>query len=243
MKYMGSKARHAKYMLPIILAGRRPDQWYVEPFVGGANMIDKVRGPRIGSDVNPYLPALYSALQRGWVPPHEVSEELYNAVKSKPGDYAPEFVAFLGFACSYAAKWFGGWCRGAAADGTARDYIREGRNNVLKQVPALMGIRFVCASYDRLDIPARSIIYCDPPYAGTTKYRTDFDHAAFWVWCDRKVDEGHTVFVSEYSAPAHWECVWSREIASSLDANTGGKRGVERLFTRWTSGPILEGLI
>ncbi len=49
MKYMGSKARYAKSILPIILASRQPDQWYVEPFVGGANVIDKVSGPRIGA--------------------------------------------------------------------------------------------------------------------------------------------------------------------------------------------------
>jgi len=44
MKYMGSKNRIAKHLLPIMLAERKPDQWWVEPFVGGANMIDKVEG-------------------------------------------------------------------------------------------------------------------------------------------------------------------------------------------------------
>ena len=38
MKYMGSKNRIAKYILPIILKDRKEGQWYVEPFVGGANM-------------------------------------------------------------------------------------------------------------------------------------------------------------------------------------------------------------
>ena len=55
MKYQGSKARIAKYILPIILENRKPDQWYVEPFVGGANTIDKVEGLRIGSDFNRHL--------------------------------------------------------------------------------------------------------------------------------------------------------------------------------------------
>ena len=69
MKYMGSKARHAKELLPIILAGRTEGQWYVEPFVGGANMIDKVDGNRIGADINEYLIEFLSALQKGCVPP------------------------------------------------------------------------------------------------------------------------------------------------------------------------------
>jgi DNA adenine methylase len=51
MKYMGSKNRIAKYILPIMLAERKPDQWWVEPFVGGGNMIDKVDGNRIGAAI------------------------------------------------------------------------------------------------------------------------------------------------------------------------------------------------
>ena len=54
MKYMGSKNRIAKYILPIMLAKRGSNQYWVEPFVGGANMIDKVSGKRIGSDSNFY---------------------------------------------------------------------------------------------------------------------------------------------------------------------------------------------
>lgn len=46
---MGSKRRIAKDILPIILENRTPEQFYVEPFVGGANMIDKVQGKRIGA--------------------------------------------------------------------------------------------------------------------------------------------------------------------------------------------------
>ena len=55
MKYMGSKNRIAKYILPIMLAAREDKQAWVEPFVGGGNMIDKVDGRRIGADMNPYL--------------------------------------------------------------------------------------------------------------------------------------------------------------------------------------------
>ena len=239
MKYMGSKRKYAKYILPIVLAGRKPGQWYVEPFVGGANMIDKVDGNRIGADINGYLPALYTALQKGWTPPETVTEEIYNAVKANPQIYPPELVAFLGFACSYAAKWFGGWCRGFDNAGFPRDYIREGRDNVLAQAPKLAGIVFKHSGYFELDIPENSIIYCDPPYCGTTKYKAAFDHWGFWNWCDEKVLHGHTVFVSEYSAPAGWRCVWEKEVFSSLDKNTGGKRGTERLFTKG----LLDGLL
>lgn len=49
MKYVGSKNRYAKYILPIILANRG-DSVYVEPFAGGMNLIDKVSGRRIAND-------------------------------------------------------------------------------------------------------------------------------------------------------------------------------------------------
>ena len=38
MKYMGSKARIAKHILPMILKNRKEGQCYVEPFVGAANI-------------------------------------------------------------------------------------------------------------------------------------------------------------------------------------------------------------
>jgi DNA adenine methylase len=239
MKYMGSKARYAKCILPIVLKNRKSGQWYVEPFVGGANMIDKVDGLRLGADVDPYLISMYRALQRGWLPPSELSEAEYAAIKIGPDNYPAELVAFVGFACSYAAKWFGGWCRGVDAAGFPRDYIGEAYRNVRGQASRLRGIEFRHCGYSELPIPADSIIYCDPPYAGTTKYRTDFEHCAFWGWCDTKVGEGHDVFVSEYSAPSHWRCVWEKEVFNSLDKNTGGKRGTERLFTR----SLLDGLV
>ena len=76
MKYMGSKNRIAKHILPIILKDRKPDQWYVEPFVGGANMIDKVEGNRVGGEINEYIAAMWIALESGWVPRNDYTKEV-----------------------------------------------------------------------------------------------------------------------------------------------------------------------
>ena len=82
-----------------------------------------------------------------------------------------------------------------------------------------------------LEIPDNSIIYCDPPYKNTTAYKTNsFDHDKFWQWVRNKTNDGHTVFVSEYTAPNDFECVWQKEIVSSLTKNTGSKIGIEKLF-------------
>ena len=56
MKYMGSKNRIAKHLLPIMLAEAEKHgitKW-VEPFVGGGGMIDKVPDSfeRVGYDLN-----------------------------------------------------------------------------------------------------------------------------------------------------------------------------------------------
>ena len=99
----------------------------------------------------------------------------------------------------------------------------------MKQAPTLAGVKFIAAPFDRLKIPPRSLIYCDPPYAGTTDYKTKFDHSVFWQWCREKVKEGHTVFVSEYNAPADFVCVWSKNITKNL--HTGpGRKTTEKLF-------------
>ena len=41
---------------------------------------------------------------------------------------------------------------------------------------------------------------------------------------------GHTVFVSEYSAPAGFTCVFEKSLTSSLTKDTGSKTGLEKLF-------------
>lgn len=229
MKYMGSKARHAKELLPIILANRGPGQWYVEPFVGGANMIDKVDGNRLGADSNSDLIVLLKAmsLYDYWVPPHKVSEEEYRAAKSCPQSV---LRSYIGFGLSYGGKWFGGYRRDRVGK---RDYAFEAYKNYMIQAPSLCGVEFRHSDYRDLIIPDASIIYCDPPYSGTTKYATGaFDHDEFWEWCSDRVNEGHTVFVSEYNAPDGWACVWEKTVNNTLTKDTGSKQGVERLFTR-----------
>lgn len=59
MRYMGSKGRIANYILPIMLKGRLPNQYYVEPFCGGLNSIQLVKGNRIASDIHEDLMKFY----------------------------------------------------------------------------------------------------------------------------------------------------------------------------------------
>ena len=71
------------------------------------------------------------------------------------------------------------------------------------------------------------VVYCDPPYANTSKYTVDFDNEGFWQWCRTR---NFPVYISEYRAPEDFISVWSKEkrrlfSRSNLSANT-----IEHLF-------------
>ena len=232
MKFMGSKNRISKYILPIILKDRKPDQWYIEPFVGGLNSISKTTGNRMGSDNNKYLIAFLKELQNGYIPLNKINNEIYLHIKNNKNLYGNATVGCIGFLFSYAAKFFGGYI------GNSNDIVCKGRDRVGESYRAIekarkevIGIKLINCSYDELEIPKNSIIYADPPYFGATKYKDDFNHQKFWEWC-REISNKHQLFISEYNAPDDFKCIWQKEINSSLDKNTGSKKGIEKLFIK-----------
>lgn len=231
MVYMGSKNRIAKELIPIITQDLQPNQWYVEPFVGGCNMIDKIDHPKkLGADNNKYLIALFKAIQNGQELPEYISKEEYQKVKANKDNYPDWYVGFVGFCCSFRGKFFSGYAGiYTSKEGESRNYQKQQINNILKQSIKLNDIKLECCSYDELEIPSNSIIYCDPPYNETTTYKTgSFDSDKFWQWCRDKVKEGHKVFVSEYNAPDDFICVWQKDINSNLGGTS--KTATEKLF-------------
>jgi DNA adenine methylase len=234
MKYMGSKARFSKEILPIILKDRTSEQWYIEPFAGGMNMICNVDGKRIANDVHAYLIAMWDALVYKKWQPEKIDKNFYNLVRDNKKKYDAHIVGWVGFNCSYSGKYFGGFAGETNTKiGTVRDYQAEAINNVLKQVEKMQGVKFTNKPYCDLQFPPNSIVYCDPPYEGTTKYANEFNHTSFWEWVRAISKQGHTVYVSEYKAPNDFKCVWSKEAKSSLSANGqigGNKLSIERLF-------------
>lgn len=232
MKYVGSKRKYKNELLKIMLQYRKPGQYFIEPFCGSCSVIQEVDKPRIASDNNYFLIELLKAIEKGWIPPDNLSEEQYKQIKSYSDLLPACLVGFTGFCCSYAGKWWGGYARGNDNKGNPRNYCGEQKRDLLKQAPKLKGIDFRYCDYKSLEIPPNSLIYCDPPYANTTKYATSkgFNHQEFWEWCRKKYHEGHTLFISEYVAPSDFEVVWTKKVTSSLDKDTGGKTAVEKLF-------------
>ena len=240
MKYMGSKNRIAKHLLPIILKDRKEGQWYVEPFVGGANMIDKVTGNRIGADFNESLMMCMSDLSNGWIPPRFITRGEYSQArdKNKLGYFSP-LIGYIGICGSYGGRWFDGGYAGISKtrNGKERNYPAEAFENTMKQAPKLKGCIFKHSDYKYLSIPDNSIIYCDPEYKGTKQYKkakdSGFSSEEHWQWCRDKVNQGHKVFISEYNSPSDFVCVWSQEVKSSLSANGKfgkSKKSIEKLF-------------
>ncbi len=228
MQYMGSKNRIAKHILPIMLDCCKDGQCWVEPFVGGGNMIDKVTGPRLGTDACRYAIEALTMIRDspGTLPKNNTEFTEADYAYAKKNEY-DALSGYAGYAFSYGAKLFGGWPRNRKND----DYVARAYRNAQKQSPKLKGCKFDVVRYANLCPPPKSLIYCDPPYKGATGYKQTFSHGHFWSWCRARVADGHTVFVSEYEAPSDWSCLWQGEIKSSLTIEHGSKVGVEKLFT------------
>ncbi len=246
---MGSKNRHAFEILNAIREDLGGSLWnwnegkvWVEPFVGGANMIDKTRllfKRRIGNDLNQYLIRMWQALQKGWFPPDIITEERYNQLKRNSecfiDNYEAPLMGFVGIGCSYSGQWFGTYARGKNSKGIERNYCLESRNNVIKQVKEIGNVEFYGGEYHAVPLPEKSLIYCDPPHKGTYNYATHFDTDRFWKWCDEKVAEGHKVYVSEFVAPDGWRCIWQKNVQSPVSSQKKVgtmKKNIEKLFTK-----------
>jgi 16S rRNA G966 N2-methylase RsmD len=98
----------------------------------------------------------------------------------------------------------------------------------LQQLESLEHLNISCNDYTKIKIKSGSVIYCDPPYAGTAEYKDGvFDSIAFWQWCR---EQKSPVFVSEYSAPADFAIVAEFEHRSTLSSTNNAKVTIEKLF-------------
>jgi DNA adenine methylase len=158
---------------------------YIEPFCGACNVASKVNIPnKILNDKHKYLIAMFQALQNGWIPPDSVTEEEYYIVKQNQ-DIEPYVAGFVGFACSFAGKYWGGYARG---DGD-RNYCMNGKNVILTKMETLKDATFTCKDFTELDFND-AVIYCDPPYKNTTPYYTkllgEFPYNEFIKWANEE---------------------------------------------------------
>jgi DNA adenine methylase len=204
---------------------------YLEPFMGACSVLTAMAphfsAPAAG-DVHPDLVMMWQAMQRGWAPPQEMTRERYAWLRNQGP--SPE-RAFAGFGCSFSGRWFGGL---DATPGRARRGSKTAAvicaSALERKRPALTSVFIVQADYRKWNPGPGVVVYCDPPYAGTTGYGTGgWDVDQFWVTARQWAANGATVFVSEYSAPDDVECVWlaGHRVTAGSDMY---RRSVERLF-------------
>lgn len=236
MKYVGSKNRLAKDLAPIIQSYiNESTKGYLEPFVGGANMIDKIKHEnRIGCDIHEELIELLKYTQTNSKDiPLSISKDEYINVRDNKDNYDKWYVGLVGFCASYNAKYFGGYAGQCNTKQGIRHYDQEAIRNLLSQSNDLREIKFYNKSFQQLPTEKikNYVIYCDIPYRETTDYKTDsFPYEEFYDWAV-EMSKNNTVLISEYNMPEDkFECIWSKEHRTFLDKNDNDKKRIEKLF-------------
>lgn len=241
MIYQGSKAKLRNDILPILqnCIDTHKVKGYVEPFVGGANIIDHIQNVvRIGTDNNYELIELLKYMRdnpslKGF--PEECSFEHYAEVreqrKLKTSKYPTWYIAGIGYFASYGGRYFdGGYGRDSKG---GRNIYNERLAYARKQAPLLKDITFNALDYRYYDSYTDCVFYLDPPYKGTKTYngKSGFDYDDFYDFV-RRLSKRNYVFVSEYYMPEDFKCIWSKErkVLQKSDRKQG-ETAVEKLFT------------
>lgn len=242
MKFKGSKTKYAKSIVPVlqkIITTNKID-CYVEPFVGGANIIDKIHcETKIGCDKNAILIALHQKAQQNFdgIPEHnsrelwDLTKDIYYSTKGDPNEIqknpnAPELwlIGAISFFGSYNS---GGFASSYANVSGNRDFYNEAYRNLQKQAQSeeYKNINFVWVSdyKDIKDIPNLNnktiLYYCDPPYEGTAPYgysfESKFNHKEYWDWV-RELSKKAYVVCSEQHFPNDFEILWEKEVTRTM---------------------------
>lgn len=221
MQYLGGKGRLARKFAPILQKPLVSGARFIEPFVGGFNLVPYVQPDwAICNDNHAGLIRMYQAVQSGeFNPPESLTEEEYKELKSQR-DWDNPLTAFAAFGCSFGAMEFASFARNKKGD----NYCLRARNSLLRKAKHMRAVEFVSKDYRELEIKPGDVVYADPPYLNTTAYTTGaFDHEAFYLWCESCASKpGVRVFVSEFTVPERsgWEIVWSTERHIMVNGST-----------------------
>ena len=211
------KIREENEQMPVIFTSARDKE------------LDKIIGLELGSDdyiTKPYSPKEL-VLRVNNIIKRVYSQDL---TKIKYEDY---IIGYVGTCCSFGGSWFNGYAR--FNPNKNEDHIKEAYNGLKKQVKNFIGLKktvFLYSSYDRVLLHKNDIVYCDPPYAMTKRYISDFNNDAFWEWAREASKKVKKLYISEYDAPSDFKCIWQMDKKDSLGTQKGKKQNtkVEKLF-------------
>lgn len=233
MRYTGGKHRQGKVISKFIneALSELPDAWYVEPFCGALGVAHRVKARKmILADNHQALIAMWRAILQERVElPDDIPRSVYEEMKTGPVDQSDWMTGYVGFGMSLYGRFLN-----AFRDGTAPTLKRsvEKKRVALDNVDQLYILQ---SDYRDLELPpAPAVIYLDPPYRGKYHYgNPNFDHDVFWNWADNLADDGHVVFATEFTVPAHWEVLhnWGNTTALAPDT-VRDRSGSEVLVAR-----------
>lgn len=241
MRYLGGKSKIRNEVSTFLRLCNIDNRAYFEPFVGGAWILQEMGGNRVTSDGNDSLIAMYKSLQNGWIPPDHVTEDEWSVYRELDEIQKDPMQSFCRIGCGFAGDWNGGY----AKDSSEKSYAKSTKNSLLKQLPSIKNVEFIYGLYNEHN-PKNMLIYCDPPYEGTTEYGAmgKFNHEEFWQTIRKWVKDGNIVVISEYNAPKDFVCV--KEIESQMGLTTVedgiSTRGIriEKLFMHKSQANLVE---
>jgi len=242
MRYVGGKTRIAGWIVENVLRVSGNKSKYLEPFVGSGAVFTRLSpffSSATAGDAHPDLILMWQAIADGWEPPEHITREEYVKLRKS----APSALrGFAGFGASFGGKFFGGYVDTAWDEHWQRwtkPYLAAARTSVLKSRIPFNGATIACCDYRDHTPDADTVVYCDPPYAGTLEYRGAgaFDHGTFWQTMEEWSATGATVIVSEMQAPPNWTVLGQRERKAMLRVARGEENSVRQELLYWIRRP------
>lgn len=215
-RYHGGKLRVAPFFKSFIeeklsLSDVRS---YCEPFAGMLSIFNSIDTSLLQnkevllSDNDKEVITMWKYLKAHpeWEPPNEVSREEFTRLRFANELCDEEEIAsrcFIGHQYSFGGVYY--------ASFSPQKDTRIALTRIRAISKKLNDTHSILATADYKDVDTTdAVIYCDPPYKGTEcRFKTRFDHEAFWDWCRFMSRRSNHVFVSEYNAPDDVECIYS----------------------------------
>ena len=227
IRYLGGKSRIKRDIAAYINENADHTKPFVSLFCGSCAVeslcdFDK----KTLNDAHPHLISMWRDLQRGRDFPSVITSDEYLKIKARQNEDMG-LAGFVGFGCSYGGKWWGGIAREHRGD----DFCETPKESLLRDFSGVKNAQFICGDYGDVEIPEGAVVYCDPPYANTTRYSTgDFNIEEYWEYM-RELSKRADVYISEEVAPDDFVCVWKKPLRRQLD-NQGGNTFIrtEKLF-------------
>ena len=205
---------------------------YCEPFCGMLGVYRYIPSlfqnkslKYLAGDTNQDVILMWKRTQKGWKPPTTCTKVEYNSLKDSKRKSA--LRGYIGHQYSFGGQYFMGY---------APDYGKKidssfASQNVTAIAKELKKVKFTYGDYTQFNNLSGFIIYCDPPYEGTSqRYKNlDFDIDEFWNWC-REMSQDNIVFVSGYFAPRDFEKVFSSSHKLTGDIKSKNKKRTENLY-------------